>query len=200
MRYITYHLNVVLFTTLTCILISCGNNSSKSVTDSAADSVWVEEVVETVESIPYDTVQIQEEEESMESKVRNLELGGHKLKGRMRPNKTMDDVFTFYNDGTMTVDIYHVNGESTQGTGYWERKKRSYHDVEYEWCELRYHIAKADVDARAILDSELRLYGPIDDDEADHYNMAELCAIMADKSHPKYEIIQKFITPLDIVK
>ncbi|MBD5197089.1 MAG: zinc ribbon domain-containing protein [Bacteroidales bacterium] len=141
---------------------------------------------------------VYEQEASIEKEVSNLMLGGHKLKGRMSPDKTMDAVFTFYNDKTMTVDVSHDNGASTQGVGTWERKKRSYHDVEYEWCELRYGIVGSNV--LAIIDSELRLYGPIDGDEAGKYNMAELCAIMADKSDPKNDIIQRFITPLDIVK
>ena len=140
---------------------------------------------------------IHKQEYRSESEVRMLMLGGHKLKGRMSPDKTMDAIFTFYNDKTMTVNMTK-NGESLQGGGTWERKNRSYHDVEYEWCELRYRIA--DVNARAIIDSKLRLFGPINDAEADQYNMAELCAAMADESNPKNETIQRFITPLDIVK
>lgn len=197
MRHPIYLSNLVMLATLTCALMSCGNNTSKSATDTAANTSV--EVVETIDSVSTDTVNIDEqEEERSESEVRNLMLGGHKLKGRMSPHKTEVGVFTFYNDGTLTVEMSRDNGESMQGSGSWKKKERSYHDVKYRWCELRYHIAG--VNACAILDSELRLYGPLNAEIADQYNMAELCAKMADKSNPKNETIQRFITPLEVVE
>ena len=199
MRHPIYLSNLLMLATITCVLMSCGNNTSKSATDTSDDSAWVEtEIVEAVDSAQTNTTGIHEqEEERSERKVRNLMLGGHKLKGRVGSHKPMETVFTFYNDKTLTVDVSYDNKVHTHG-GTWERKNRSYHDVEYEWCELRYRIA--DMNACAILDTELRLYGPIKAEIADQYNMAELCAIMADKSNPKNKTIQREITPLEVVE
>lgn len=163
------------------VVVGCGSKTNSNNAESA-EAVEVAEAVDVAEA-----VEVAEAVDVAEDVVH----GGLKLKTEVRG---LTYIFTFYNDGTLNVNI-SANNESNSYEGTWVRENGSYHDVFYTWYKLKYNVDGSA--AVAYIDENRRLFGPMYDG---NYQTARAIAIADNSSDPLHNEIIKWVNNLSEVQ